>query len=183
MGHLQQHRLQAVENTIGELQNIVGRQGHEIIEHRELIHRESTDRDAEVNELEWRLGEDMKKVVQELKNGGAKERQPMVSRRGFETIGKFDGEMGGFHDWVFQLKGFIRMELGFEDFLLHMEALEHEPAGQDVDDYGNEPDRAQRYDEQLYMLLVNRAVPESKALSVLRNCESQKGYRGALAWH
>ena len=42
---------------------------------------------------------------------------------------------------------------------------------------------ADRFDEQPYTMLTNRAEVDSKALSVVRNCERYGGYRGALTWH
>ena len=118
--------------------------------------------------------------------GGSRERdrQPMVSRRGFDTVPMLSGEIQGFNDWSFNFKGFIRLEPKFEDYVVGIEELNSAPTlvkmRQLSADIGPQ---AEWFDEQLFMMLVNRSLEGSKAMSVVRNCESCAGCKGALSWH
>ena len=92
--------------------------------------------------------------------------------------------MAGYNDWVFKFLAFVRVEPGFEEFIVAMEDLTETPTVEDVRRHnaGTGKD-ASWFDEQLYMMLVNRAIPNSKALSVTRNAKSFLGFRGAYSWH
>ena len=142
------------------------------------------------NEEISRVSDDLGRVKAEgdagrgVRRDGEKEKFPMVSRRGFETVDKLDGEIAGFKDWTFKLKAFVRIEPGFEEFLIAIEDLVKPPEKSDVDAHTRTTGKpADWFDEQLYIILVNKSVASSKALSVVRSCETHLGYRGSLAWH
>ena len=59
----------------------------------------------------------------------------MVSQRGFDTIPGFSGEADGFTDCTFKFKSVLRLEAGFEKYLLHIEGLVEKPTKQTVPDY------------------------------------------------
>ena len=117
-------------------------------------------------------------------NGGEREKLAMVHRRGLSDVPKLSGEVAGYVDWCFKMKGFVRAEPGFEQFLENLDTIGSEPDVRAITAYGVRftCDSAW-FDEQLYGLLVNWAEEHSKALSVTKNCLDLHGCRGALSWY
>ena len=76
----------------------------------------------------------------------------------------------------------MRIEALFEDYVDYVEALPAAPELRELMAFGRcSADRVHWLDEQLYMILCSRAVQDSKAMSVVRNCQFSSGIRGALA--
>ena len=95
---------------------------------------------------------------------------------------KLSGEAEEFHDCLFQFKAFLRLEHGFEEFVVMIEDLKDEPEVRDPENYRETKLVDVRWlDEQLYALLVNRALPASKAMTTVKHCEDLIGIRGAKA--
>ena len=114
---------------------------------------------------------------------GDKEKQAMVTRRGLSDVPKLTGESASYHDWVFQFRAFARTEVGFEDYVEYVTSVGHDPTVSDVQAYAQQHGvDASWFDEQLFMVLVNRAETGSKALSVTKNNQDRLGCRGAKSW-
>ena len=108
----------------------------------------------------------------------------MVNRRGLSDVPKASGEPDDFGDGIFQFKGFRRSEPSFEKFLVYVEDLPFEPDASALNSYQPRTDaNVVWFDEQLYSLLVNRALSARKALSTVKNCEDLAGRRGSIALH
>ena len=168
-------RMVAIEDRLMGLEEISGEQA-------ELIHREGEDRKMDIDELEDKIKERITRLEVPPREN-KREKVPMITRRGFEAVEKFAGEMEGYQDWVFKLKAFLRLEDGFEEFVLMIEGLTKEPGQAEIESHGEDKERAAWFDEQLFTILVSRALPNSKALSIVKNCQTKIGYRGALAYH
>ena len=193
-------RLNALENSIAQLSHalhvITGSVRMEVMQYidqqvvsvRAQIEREEADRVEAVANLDDHVTSEFKRVGGSGGPGGAgsqlREKQPMVSRRGFDTLERLDGEVAGYSDWVFKLKAFVRMETGFEDYVVHIEDQRDPPDLKLLQAFQARTGHpVEWFDEQLYMILVNRSVPESKALSVTRNSIDHAGFCGAISWH
>ena len=128
-----------LNRRIGILEQAWGDHNRRHDEHQQQLDNETMNRVSEISVIECRLEAEANRLDSAVGRwdddggkkretiGPVKEKFPMISRRGFETVEKLTGEIEGFGDWVFKLKAFLRIEPAFEDYICHIENLPLEP--------------------------------------------------------